>query len=58
MVIDWEKIRTDKQHKLDLNEKLITLTEYTTITTNPFAKSQCTTFNTAILTAAKETATK
>ena len=57
-VIDWEEIRTDKKSKSDLNYNLITLAEYNTITTEPFAKSQYTTFNTAILTAAKDTATK
>ena len=57
-VIDWEKIRTDKQAKLDFTDKLITLTEYATITTDPFAESQYTIFNTAILTVAKETTTK
>jgi len=57
-VIDWEKIRTDKQAKLDFNDKLITLTEYAAITTDPFAEIQYTTFNTAILTAAKKTAKK
>ena len=57
-VIDWEKIRTDKKAKSDFNDKLITLTENETITKDHFSKSQYTTFNNAILTSAKDTATK
>ena len=51
-VVDWEKIRTDKKAKSDFNDKLNILFN------NHSAKSPYTDFNSAILIAAKDTATK
>ena len=55
-IIDWEKIRTDKEAKSDFNNRLTTLTAHGNTLPDPFAESQYTAFNTAILTAATDTA--